>query len=127
MATWVPPSGSPSSSQTSIDIDIFKKLVARFDSSYAGEAETAFRKAISMCAQAQMRFCDAATEAYGQDGDAKLRAEIADLRQRLEQREKRAALADARDQLEREFGFPLQGRTGRAKPPGRGCQAAPRS
>jgi hypothetical protein len=90
---------------TGIDIEIFKKLVARFDSNFAGEAETAFRKAISMCAQAQMRFCDAATEAYGQDGDAaQLRAEIADLRQTLEQREKQgAAIADARDQLEREF------------------------
>ena len=95
----------PSSFQTGIDIDTFKKLVARFDSSFPAEAETSFRKAISMCAQAQMRFCDAAAEAYGQTGNTgQLQAEIADLRQKLDLREKQgAALADARDQLEREF------------------------
>lgn len=105
------PSAPPNTSQTGhkvqngFDIDVFKKLVARFDSNYAGEAETAFRKAVTLCAQAQIRFCDAAAEAYGQSGNtAQLQAEIDDLRRRLEQREKQgAAIADARDVLEREF------------------------
>jgi hypothetical protein len=105
MASWVRPKANQTGFQAGLDFDTFKKLVARFDSSFAGEAETAFRKAVLLCAQAQTRFCDAATEAYGQSaGTAQLQAEIAELQQRLEQREKQgAALADARDVLEREF------------------------
>ena len=77
------------------DAETFKKLVARFDSNHAGEAETAFRKAMAMCAQSDLRFCDAASEAYGRSSE--LEAELAEVRELLGQREKQGAvLADAR-------------------------------
>jgi hypothetical protein len=87
---------------TGFDAETFRKLVARFDSNHAGEAETAFRKAMAMCGQSDLRFCDAASEAYGRGSD--LEGELAEARELLGQRERQgAALADARDRLEQEF------------------------
>lgn len=102
MATWSPPS---SNARVGFDAETFKKLVARFDSNHTGEAETAFRKAMLMCVQAQTRFCDAATEVYGTTTHAaELETEMASLKELLEQRERQGAvLADARDRLEQEF------------------------
>lgn len=102
MTTWSPPS---SNARVGFDAETFKKLVARFDSNHTGEAETAFRKAMLICVQAQMRFCDAATEAYGTTTRrAELETELASMKELLEQRERQgAALADARDRLEQEF------------------------
>jgi hypothetical protein len=101
MGAWSP----GNQSQAGFDAATFKKLVARFDSNHVGEAETAFRKAMLMCVQVQMRFCDAATQAYGlSDRAAELETELAAVRDLLDQREKQGAeLADARDRLEKEF------------------------
>jgi len=99
-------SSAANNARVGFDAETFKKLVARFDSNHSGEAETAFRKAMLMCVQAQMRFCDAATEANGQSArEAELETELAAVRELLDQRERQgAALADARDRLEQEFG-----------------------
>jgi hypothetical protein len=61
---------------------MFGKLVALFDSSQAGEAENAFRKAVVMCSRNGMHFSDAARFAFGQ-GDE----EAAALQEQLRQQE----------------------------------------
>jgi hypothetical protein len=102
MGAWSP---SSNNTRAQFDLETFKKLVARFDSNHAAEAETAFRKAMTMCVQAHLRFCDAVSQAYAQGNrEAELESELAAVREHLDQREREgAALADARDRLEQEF------------------------
>jgi hypothetical protein len=80
------------------DAEIFKKLVALFDSSNAGEAENAFRKAVLMCAKYGLRWREAIAAAFGQNDEraAQLEAENAGLREELERRKEDGdELADA--------------------------------
>jgi hypothetical protein len=61
------------------DAEMFGKLVALFDSNQAGEAESAFRKAVLMCAKNGLHFSEAAGMAFGRDG-----GEADELRDQLE-------------------------------------------
>jgi hypothetical protein len=80
------------------DLELFGKLVALFDSSQAGEAESAFRKAVIMCARNGIRFSDAAQFAFGQGNE-----ESAALQEQLRQLEAEHAsqLAEAATEIER--------------------------
>jgi hypothetical protein len=80
------------------DLELFGKLVALFDSSQAGEAESAFRKAVVMCSRNGMHFSDAARVTYGQNDD-----EVAALQEQLRQQEAEHAnhLTEAAAEIER--------------------------
>jgi hypothetical protein len=80
------------------DLEMFGKLVALFDSNAAGEAESAFRKAVIMCARNGIRFSDAAQFAFGQ-GDE----EVAVLQEQLRQQGAEHAnhLTEAAAEIER--------------------------
>ncbi len=80
------------------DLEMFGKLVALFDSSQAGEAESAFRKAVIMCARNGMHFSDAARVTYGQNDE-----EVAALQEQLRQQEAEHAnhLTEAAAEIER--------------------------
>jgi len=76
------------------DAELFRKFVALFDSNRVGEVDTAFRKALLLCAERGLRFCDAFAESFG----------LAEMQERLEQRERHAEqLADALDDLREKF------------------------
>lgn len=76
------------------DAERFRKLVALFDSNQPGEVDTAFRKALFLCAERQMRFSDALAETFG----------LAGMQERLDERERQAEqLADALDNAQQEF------------------------
>jgi hypothetical protein len=64
------------------DTETFAKMVALFDSNSAGEAESAFRKAVLMCAKNGLHFGEAAGMAFGKDG-----GEVAELRDLLQRQE----------------------------------------
>src|SRR6185312_15607660 len=64
------------------DAEMFGKLVALFDSNQAGEAESAFRKAVLMCAKNGLHFGEAAGMAFGKDG-----GDAAELRDQLQRQE----------------------------------------
>jgi hypothetical protein len=65
-----------------MDVELFAKLVALFDSDKLGEAEAAFRKAVVMCKGAGLRFCDVAGEAFGKPSDVDA-AEVERMRQEV--------------------------------------------
>jgi len=76
------------------DAEMLRKLIALFDSPSAGEAGAAFRTAVQFCAKKGLRFGDALVGMSG----------LAELRERLEQRETQGGqLADALDELRREY------------------------
>lgn len=80
------------------NLEMFGKLVALFDSNAAGEAESAFRKAVIMCQRNGMHFADAARFAFSQ-GDE----EVAALQEQLRQQEAEHAshLGEAAAEIER--------------------------
>jgi hypothetical protein len=54
------------------DAEMFGKLVALFDSNQAGEAESAFRKAVLLCAKNGLHFGEAAGMAFGHGDSGKV-------------------------------------------------------
>ena len=81
------------------DLELFGKLVALFDSNQAGEAESAFRKAVIMCARNGMHFSEAAGMAFGQD-DRVVVAEVLE-QLRREEAEHASQLTEAAAEIER--------------------------
>lgn len=77
-----------------LDVDQFRKCVALFQSSIPGESASAIRMALKMCADCDLRFCDAAALAYSDDraGEiAQLQEDITRLQTALAARERDTA------------------------------------
>jgi hypothetical protein len=76
------------------EIDQFRRCVALFESSISGEAASAIRMALKICADCNLRFCDAAALAYGDDhaGEiAQLKEDISRCKEALAARERDTA------------------------------------
>jgi hypothetical protein len=94
-----------SATKNEFDAEVFRKLIARVDSSHPAEAETAFRKALLTATESGLSFADAIDEAFGRDDDtSQLKDENARLRDEVEERKCGGdKLADALDQAKQKI------------------------
>jgi hypothetical protein len=74
----------PASNETDFDVEKFRKTVAMFDSSNAGESGNAIRAALRQCEKADIYFAAALEMAYGGGNAGVDRARIAELESQAE-------------------------------------------